>query len=154
MTDTPRTLRYGTTEVALAADPERPFLDVLRGALGVRSAARGCVDGTCGACRVLVDGALVASCRMRWSDVKEGVTVETYETLATDPAASRAVNAFEEERPTRCRMCVAALGVTAVAIARAKGGRDEGREEAVACALREATCMCTGRGSWRRALSK
>jgi aerobic-type carbon monoxide dehydrogenase small subunit (CoxS/CutS family) len=82
--------------------------------------------------------------------VKEGARIETYEDLASEPAASRAVEAFAAERPSRCRMCVGALGVTAVFVARSEKPRDEAIEEA----LRDATCMCTGRGSWRRALSR
>jgi nicotinate dehydrogenase subunit A len=145
-----RTIRVAGNDVAVDAEGERSLLDVLRGTLGVRSASRACQDGSCGACRVLVDGALVASCRVAWGDVKDGARVETYEELASDPAAERAVAAFADERPTRCRMCVGALGVTAVAIARSPKPRDEAIDEA----LRDATCMCTGRGSWRRALSK
>jgi carbon-monoxide dehydrogenase small subunit len=123
---------------------------VLRKELGVKSVSRACEDGSCGACRVILDGTLTASCGVRWGDVRDGARLETYETLATDPAAVRAVEAFESERPTRCRMCVGALGVTAVAIDRSA----EARDAAIENALRHATCMCTGRGSWRRALEK
>jgi aerobic-type carbon monoxide dehydrogenase small subunit (CoxS/CutS family) len=121
---------------------------VLRKELAVKSVSRACEDGSCGACRVILDGALTASCGVRWGDVREGARLETYETLQADPAAVRAVDAFESERPTRCRMCVGALGVTAVAIAHSP----EPYEAAMEAALRNATCMCTGRGSWRRAL--
>jgi carbon-monoxide dehydrogenase small subunit len=124
------------------------LVDVLRRELGVRSVSRACAHGTCGACRVLMNGALTTTCDLRWADVPEGARFETYETLADDPAASSAVTAFESERPTRCRMCVGALGVTAVAVARSP----EPRDRAIDDALVSATCMCTGRGSWRRAL--
>ena len=148
---TPRTLCRGATAFVVEAEAGRPLLDVLRSELGLRSASRGCQDGSCGACRVLVDGALVASCRLAWGEVRDGARLEIYEDLARDPAAARAVDAFAEERPSRCRMCVGALGVTAVAIAREGGKRGA---DAVEEALEGATCMCTGRGSWRRALSK
>lgn len=124
--------------------PLDKLLDVLRRERGVRSASRGCQDGTCGACRVLVNGALVSSCTLKWCDVPENARIETYEDLEKDPAAARAVTAFLKERPTRCRLCVGALGVTAVAISRNALEVDD--------AIGEATCMCTGRGSWRRAL--
>lgn len=120
------------------------LLDVLRRERGVRSASRGCQDGTCGACRVLVDGKLVNSCTVKWGDVPKNARIEAYEDLENDPAAALAVSAFLKERPTRCRLCVGALGVTAVAISR--NGLEA--EDAIG----EATCMCTGRGSWRRAL--
>lgn len=82
---------------------------------------------------------------MKWGDVPENARIESYEDLENDPAAARAVAAFLKERPTRCRLCVGPLGVTAVAICRRGLEVDE--------AIGEATCMCTGRGSWRRALT-
>jgi aerobic-type carbon monoxide dehydrogenase small subunit (CoxS/CutS family) len=97
----------------------------------------------------MIDGALVSSCLVAWDEVRAGARIETYEDLASDDAAKRAIDAFERERPTRCRLCVGALGVTAVAIARSGAPREQAIEDALA----NATCMCTGRGSWRRALA-
>lgn len=126
------------------------MLDVLRDALDIGSASRGCQDGRCGACRVLLDGAVVNACLLRWREVRDGATLASYEDLSRDPAAMRVVEAFLAERPTRCRSCVGALAVTAVSLARAKKSGDNA---AVNEAIGEATCMCTGRGSWRRALA-
>src|SRR5262249_24064591 len=105
---------------------ELSLLDVARRVLGVRSASRGCDDGRCGACRLIVDGALVNACGSRWADIREGAVIEAYEQLASEPAAVRAVDAFAAERPTRCRLCVGALGVTAAWLARRgkEGDRD------------------------------
>jgi len=139
--------------VPIEAEDGAPLVDVIRAELAVRSASRACSDGTCGACRVLLDGELVASCEKVWRDVPDGAELETYETLDGDPDAACAVDAFAAERPTRCRMCVGALGVTAVAIA-ASARNGVARAEAIEQALAKATCLCTGRGSWRRALSK
>jgi aerobic-type carbon monoxide dehydrogenase small subunit (CoxS/CutS family) len=144
----------GISPVEAEADAAAPLLDILRRSLGVRSAMRGCQDGSCGSCRVILNGALVSSCLVKWGEVADGSSVEAYEDLERDAAAARAVAAFSAERPTRCRLCVGALGVTAVAIARAsEASPSANREEIVDDALRGATCMCTGRGSWRRALS-
>jgi aerobic-type carbon monoxide dehydrogenase small subunit (CoxS/CutS family) len=146
---TARALRYGDARLTVDADDARPLLDVLRAELGVRSAARACTNGACGACRVMLDGELVASCLVPWRNVPDGARVETYETLSSDPTASRAVEAFAAERPTRCRLCVGALAVTAVSIARSPLPPPA----ALDAALETATCMCTGRSSWRRALT-
>lgn len=139
----------GEDALAITQPEGTPLLDVLRGSLGVRSATHGCVDGSCGSCRVLLNGALVKSCRVLWRDVPEGAKLETYEDLADHVDAMRAVAAFEHERRARCRLCIGALGVTAVALGRE--GR-AARAAAVDDVLAEATCMCTGRGSLRRAL--
>ena len=128
---------------------EASLLDVVRSELGVRSASRGCDDRTCGACRLLLDGAVVRGCSVLWRDVPGGARLETYEDIQADAAAANAVAAFDAERTTRCRLCIGALGVTAVSLARAGKAGDPG---AVETALLDATCMCTGRGSLRRAL--
>jgi aerobic-type carbon monoxide dehydrogenase small subunit (CoxS/CutS family) len=136
--------------VVVEADDDATLLEIARNELGVRSASRACTDGTCGACRLLIDDQIVASCRRTWDTVAEGAHIESYEDVLADPAADAAVTTFEAERPTRCRMCVGALGVTAVALARSGKAADN---DAIAHTLETATCMCTGRGSWRRALA-
>jgi aerobic-type carbon monoxide dehydrogenase small subunit (CoxS/CutS family) len=140
----------GGAPVVVEADDDATLLEIARNELGVRSASRACTDGSCGACRLLVDDQIVTSCLRTWGTLPDGARVESYEDLAQDPAARTAVTKFEAERPTRCRMCVGALGVTAVALARSGSSGDI---EAIARSLETATCMCTGRGSWRRALA-
>jgi carbon-monoxide dehydrogenase small subunit len=140
----------GHASVVVEAADDATLLEIARNELGVRSVSRACTDGTCGACRLLIDDQIVASCQRTWDSVPEGARIEAYEDVTLDPAAEAAVAKFEAERPTRCRMCVGALGVTAVALARS--GRS-GDTEAIALTLETATCMCTGRGSWRRALA-
>jgi len=137
-------------EVRVEAEETATLLEVVRRDLGLRGAARGCQDGLCGSCRVLVDGAIVNACRLVWRDVADGARVEAYEDVAGEPETRRVVEAFAAERPTRCRLCVAGLGVTAASLARRGEAGDPG---AIASAIADATCMCTGRGSWRRALA-
>jgi aerobic-type carbon monoxide dehydrogenase small subunit (CoxS/CutS family) len=145
-----RAIVRGNITRVVEADGDASLLEVVRSELGARSASHGCKDGSCGACRVLVDGRVVNSCIVKWRDVKDGASIESYEDVTNNPAALQAVNAFESERPTRCRLCVGALAVTAVDLARRNKSGDA---IAIDEALANATCMCTGRGSWRRALS-
>ena len=119
---------------------------------GAKRVVVGCDDGRCGACRAIVDGALVSTCRVTLDALSEGAVVETADSLEADAPARAALRVFEDERPTRCRMCTGALAVTADALARAlASGREP--EAALEELVRDATCMCTGRGSWRRALA-
>lgn len=136
----------GVTKSA-TADSGASLLEVARRDLGMIRLVRGCEDGRCGACRALVDGALVATCRVPWGTVPDGATISSAESLEGTPAAARALAAFEAERPTRCRMCVGGLAVTATALEQ-QGATPENLE----ALLEGATCMCTGRASWRRAL--
>ena len=144
-----RTLLHGGQAHVVAGDEATVLVDVLRGPMATPSVARGCHDGRCGACRVLVDGALVNTCTARLGDLRDGAVVETYEDLALEPAAVTAVEAFLAERPTRCTLCVPSIGVTAVYLAR-RG--EAGNRAAVNEAIDTAACVCTGRGSLRRAL--
>ena len=51
----------GTTEL-LELDPRVSLLDALREHLGLTGTKKGCNQGACGACTVLVDGARIAAC--------------------------------------------------------------------------------------------
>lgn len=144
-----RTLLRNGRPVVITLDAKTSFLEVVRGPLGITSAARGCGNGLCGSCRVLVEGELCNSCTVTLGDIPDGARIEGYEDVGADPAAVTAVAAFTRERPTRCTLCVPAIGVTAVALAR---HGQAGQPEAIGRALEGAACMCTGRGSLRRAL--
>jgi aerobic-type carbon monoxide dehydrogenase small subunit (CoxS/CutS family) len=144
-----RTLVRGGAAHAVTMPDDGDLLQAARALLGVRSASRGCADGSCGACRMLLDGELVKACRVKIGDVRDGAVVEAWEDLEGDPAAVRAVAAFDAERPTRCSLCVGAVGVTAAWLART--GR-AGRPAAVDDVVASANCVCTGKGSLRRAL--
>ncbi|MFO0665727.1 MAG: 2Fe-2S iron-sulfur cluster-binding protein [Polyangiaceae bacterium] len=142
-------LFIGDKEHDVAPDEETTLLEALR-ACGMKSVVRGCKNGTCGSCRVLVDGSLVASCGVPVTSLPDGARVLTYEQLEHEPEARIAVAHFEDERNSRCRLCVAGLGVAAVHLARENALSDDGAIDRVA---QGAHCQCTGRGSLRRSLA-
>jgi carbon-monoxide dehydrogenase small subunit len=144
-----RLLRRNGCEQSVEADDDATLLDVVQDVLEAHAASKGCLDGQCGACRVLLNGQATNACRVLWREVPENAELLTYEDIEGDPAVTAAVAAFQDERPTRCSLCVGGLGVTAYALA---GQGKTTDEEAVDKALETATCMCTGRGSLRRAL--
>ncbi len=67
----------------LALAPHRTLLDVLREDVGLTGTKRGCDDGDCGACTVLVDGAPITSCMMLAVDA-QGKAITTIEGLAVN----------------------------------------------------------------------
>ena len=151
MTEVTRRLRYAGESRAIAAEASARLIDVGYDALGIRSSTRACANGRCGSCRLLLDGAPVKACELTWYDVPDGAHLEAYETMKRHPAVKLAVAEFLRERPTRCRMCVGALAVTARTLA---DQRSEGGDVDLDAALADVTCMCTGRGSLRRALER
>lgn len=148
---TARTLVIAGAARAFTATAEEDLLAVLRKKAGLKSLLRGCKNGRCGACRVLVDGELTRTCGTRLESLPEGATITAYEEIANDPHAMHAVAIFEGSRPSRCHLCVPALALAAVHLVRL-GKR--GDRAAVDEVLEGAACMCTGRASLREALMK
>ena len=136
--------------VVVEAEKDATLLAVLRGPLGLKSVVRGCKNGSCGSCRVLLDGELVSSCMILAADVPDNAHIETYEHLEHEPAAQVAVRHFQDERNSRCRLCVAGLGVAAVHLVRTLRAEDEA---AIEDTVEGAHCQCTGRASLRRSLA-
>ena len=58
----PISLTVNGSEVAVAADPDTPLLDVLRNHLGLVGTKFGCGLEQCGCCMVLIDGRPEKSC--------------------------------------------------------------------------------------------
>lgn len=134
----------------LAAD-DRDLIDALRAA-GIRGVPpRGCSDGSCGSCRVLVDSAIERACRLRASRLDDGMVILLGCDVEHEPLPSLALAAFRHERPTRCELCVDAVAVTAAFLARRP---DDARAKLLPTVLEDASCGCTGIGSWRRALRR
>ena len=56
------TLRVNNTTHELSHDPRLTLLDALRDELNLVGTKKGCDQGQCGACTVLIDGRRVNSC--------------------------------------------------------------------------------------------
>ena len=122
----------------------RRLLDILREDLGLTGTKEGCGEGECGACTVLVDGAVVDSCLVPVCQV-EGADVRTVEGLATPtpdgPVLDRLQQAFLDAGGAQCGICTPGMLMAARAYLDAGGGPDEdGIREAIAGNL----CRCTG----------
>jgi len=124
----------------------RRLLDVLREDLGLTGTKEGCGEGECGACTVLLDGAVVDACLVPVCQV-DGAIVRTVEGLAR-PAASGSgpeldelQRAFLEFGGAQCGICTPGMLMAARAYLDAGGGPDEASiREAIAGNL----CRCTG----------
>ncbi|WP_322028857.1 2Fe-2S iron-sulfur cluster-binding protein [Paraburkholderia sp. J76] len=91
-------------EIELEFDPRTSLLDLLRERLHLFGAKKGCNQGACGACTVLVDGTRINSClalAVQYQD--RGIT--TIEGLGTPAALHPLQAAFVEHDGFQCGYC-------------------------------------------------
>jgi carbon-monoxide dehydrogenase small subunit len=122
----------------------RRLLDVLREDLGLTGTKEGCGEGECGACTVLLDGAVVDSCLVPICQV-DGSQVRTVEGLAARAARGAALDtlqqAFLDAGGAQCGICTPGMLMSARAYLDAGGGPDE---DAIREAIAGNLCRCTG----------
>jgi aerobic-type carbon monoxide dehydrogenase small subunit (CoxS/CutS family) len=121
-----------------APDRDRNLLSYLRHDLGLTGTKRGCGEGLCGACTVLVDGQAMRACQTTVGEVAGG-SLTTIEGLARDGALHPVQQAFVDESAMQCGYCTPGFIMAAVALLsreRHPGG-DQIRE-----ALAENMCRC------------
>ncbi len=91
------------------------LLDVLREKLNVVSAKRGCDNGDCGACTVLVNGEPVRACLTIGLTVA-GKSVQTVEGLLQDGNLHPLQRAFHEHYAAQCGFCTPGMLMAAKAL--------------------------------------
>jgi xanthine dehydrogenase YagT iron-sulfur-binding subunit len=97
-------LRVNGTSHDLALDPRTSLLDLLRDGLQLTGTKKGCNQGACGACTVLVDGERMLSC-LTLGVQCDGHEVTTIEAIgATDLGRSLQV-AFIDHDGFQCGYC-------------------------------------------------
>ena len=126
--------------VEVEATGTRRLLDVLRDDLGLTGTKEGCGEGECGACSVLIDGAVVDACLVPVSQAR-GASVRTVEGLADGGRMNVLQQAFLETGGAQCGICTPGMLMAADAfIASGTEPTDENIREAIAGNL----CRCTG----------
>jgi len=88
----------------LPADPRVSLLDFLRERLDLPGTKKGCDQGACGACTVLVDGHRILSC-LALAVQYDGCSVVTVEGLASEGALHPLQKAFIEHDGFQCGYC-------------------------------------------------
>jgi xanthine dehydrogenase YagT iron-sulfur-binding subunit len=88
----------------LEIDPQRSLLDLLREDLDLTGTKKGCDQGQCGACTVLVDGRRVVSC-LTLAVMKDGASITTIEGLAKDRTLHQLQQAFIDHDAFQCGYC-------------------------------------------------
>jgi carbon-monoxide dehydrogenase small subunit len=116
------------------------LVDFLRTRLGLTGSHVGCEHGACGACTVIVDGALVRGCLMLAVQA-DGCTVETVEGADQSGRLAPLQASFHARNALQCGFCTPGVLLTAAALLDRHPAPDR---ETVREALSGNLCRCTG----------
>lgn len=125
-------------EVAVSIN--RTLLEVLKDELRLTGVKAGCNEGDCGACTVLMDGKIVASCTMLAVEA-QGHEITTIEGLATKEGLHPVQQAFVDNFAIQCGYCTPGMILATVALL---NENPDPTEEEIRDYLRGNICRCTG----------
>jgi aerobic-type carbon monoxide dehydrogenase small subunit (CoxS/CutS family) len=108
-------LRVNGLDHPVPLDPDRSLLYVLREELGLTGTKYGCGEGECGACKVLVDGVAVRSCKTPVGEAL-GRSITTIEGLARGDRLHPVQQAFIDAGAFQCGYCTPGMIIAAVSL--------------------------------------
>jgi carbon-monoxide dehydrogenase small subunit len=126
--------------VRATAEPDATLLTVLRDELRILSPKRGCNQGVCGSCTVMIDGEPQRSCLSLAAGCR-GRSVQTVEGLAGDAIMQALQRAMIVSGGVQCGFCTGGILISAQSLLRespAPSIRD------IQAALSGNLCRCTG----------
>ena len=134
------TLIVNNERVTRTVPVRQHLVDFLRTELSLTGSHLGCEHGVCGACSVLVDGAVVRGCLMLAAQA-DGCEVVTIEGLTESGQIADLQAAFVERNALQCGYCTPGMLVTATALL--KNLQPVTREQ-IRESLSGNYCRCTG----------
>src|SRR6266550_3692276 len=111
------TLNVNGKAHTLKLDPRTTLLDALREHLDITGPKKGCDQGACGACTVLVDGRRIDSC-LTLAAMNGGKKIITIEGLAKEGRLQAVQAAFIRKDGFQCGYCTSGQICSAVALIR------------------------------------
>ena len=133
-------LKVNGTDHQLEIPARRLLVDCLRYDLGLTGTKEGCSVGVCGACTVLVDGRLSASC-ITLAAAADGAAITTIEGVAQGGKLHPVQQAFIDHGGYQCGICTPGQVVAAVALLEAN---PDPSEDDVREWMKGNLCRCTG----------
>jgi aerobic carbon-monoxide dehydrogenase small subunit len=126
--------------VSERVEARKTLVDFLRDDLGLTGSHVGCEQGVCGACTVLLDGAVVRGCLVLAAQC-DGATVQTIEGISDSGAIADLQEAFTRRNALQCGFCTPGMLIGAQALLDRGGvpSRDAIREH-----ISGNYCRCTG----------
>lgn len=125
----------------LLVSPLSKLVDVLREDLGITGTKKGCGEGECGACTVIMDGQPVSSCLVL-APQADGKTIITIEGLERqDGSLDPIQESFMKKGAIQCGYCSPGMMMTSKALLKVNA---HPTEEEVREAISGNLCRCTG----------
>lgn len=123
----------------IMVEPNQTLLDLLR-EMGVKSVKKGCGEGDCGACGVILDDVYVKSCLILAGQA-DGREVQTVEAMGDVEDPHPLQQAFVDEGAVQCGYCIPSMLLAAESLLRKNPDPNEGE---IREALDGNLCRCTG----------
>ncbi len=121
-------------------EPRKTLADFLREDLGFTGIHLGCEHGVCGACSVLLNGAVVHSCILLAVQA-DGSQITTVEGLSKGDELHPMQRAFLEHHALQCGFCTPGMLLAAIDLLKHHANPTETQ---IREALSGNLCMCTG----------
>lgn len=134
------TLNVNGERYEVAVAPYETLCDVLRNKLGFTEVKKGCGEGECGACTILVEGKPVCSCLMLAAQANDR-EITTVRGLSTDGKLHPLQEKFIEYGAIQCGYCTPGMLLAAKALL---DSNPQPSEEEVRAAISGNICRCTG----------
>lgn len=126
------------------------LLTYLREVAGLTGSKRGCEEGECGACSILLDGKLVASCLV-FAVEAQGKDVVTVEGLGHAQHLSPLQEMFAESGASQCGFCIPGMLLSATTLLENNSAPSE---QDIRRAISGNLCRCTGYDKIVQAIGK
>ena len=124
----------------VAVEHWRTLLEVLRDEVGLTGTKKGCDEGDCGACTVLINGKAVTSC-LTLAIEAQGKEITTIEGLADGEALHPIQEAFVEHGGLQCGFCTPGMILSAKALL---DKNPTPTEDEIKLGIAGNLCRCTG----------
>ena len=134
------TFKVNGKEVSVDVTPGEMLVDVLRDKLGLTGTKVGCREGECGACSIILNGKLIASCLVPVMKADRG-TILTIEGLEQNGEMHLIQKKFIEDGAIQCGFCTPAMVLAGKALLDVN---PHPTREEIQLAISGILCRCTG----------
>ena len=119
--------------------PAQRLLDFLREDLGLKGTKKGCDQGECGACSIILNGKVVNSCLILMIQLPKNSEIETIE--SPDPLIQSLQASFVKNGSIQCGACTPGMIMASSALIRKNPSASDAE---IREGLSGVICRCTG----------